>query len=65
MPQNKRLPKMNSRGGEIIVQNSDNSFWFSSDINDWIRGYKSKTRNRKNEFKDHENNVMAFKRKML
>jgi hypothetical protein len=65
MPTKKKLPRINSAGGDLIIHNSDNSFWFANDISYWIRGYKTRTRNRKNEFKDHEDKVMDFKRKML
>lgn len=61
----KKIPKLNSSGGEKITQNTDNSFWFSTDIEDWQQGYKTKSRERINEFREHELSVQAFKGKRI
>lgn len=69
MPTKKKLPRINKTGGETITHNSDNSFWFSSDIEDWTTGHKSRNRQKlndiRNDFKEHELAVQAFKGKRL
>ena len=40
-------------------------FWFSDNIENWYKSSKTSMKKRRmlNEFREHENNVTAFKRK--
>lgn len=73
MARNKKLPRINTAGGTPYKTKGAN-YWDNGSVAFRTKAEKEEIENIEldkltsaiaNQFKDHENNVMAFKRKML